>query len=95
MATASAASAGPTSFALTENRNLRFFVVFIAYVAQGLPLGLLYFALPGWQEQNGASAAVVGAVLAMTALPWSLKLVNGVVAAAARTALSVSIQYPQ
>ena len=68
-----------TAFALTENRNLRFFVVFLLYVAQGLPLGLFYFALPGWQAQNGASAAAVGAVLAMTALPWSLKLVNGVV----------------
>lgn len=67
------------SLALTENRNLRFFVVFILYVAQGLPLGLFYFALPGWQAQNGASAAAVGAVLAMTALPWSLKLVNGVI----------------
>ena len=67
------------AFALTENRNLRFFVVFLLYVAQGLPLGLFYFALPGWQAQNGASAAAVGAVLAMTALPWSLKLVNGVV----------------
>ena len=65
--------------ALTEHRNLRFFVVFILYVAQGLPLGLFYYALPSWQAQNGASAAAVGGVLALTALPWSLKLVNGIV----------------
>jgi len=67
------------SLALTEHRNLRFLVVFILYVAQGLPLGLFYYALPSWQAQNGASAAAVGGVLAMTSLPWSLKLINGVV----------------
>jgi PAT family beta-lactamase induction signal transducer AmpG len=68
--------ANPT---LTEHRNLRFLVVFILYVAQGLPIGLFYFALPSWQAQNGASAAAVGGVLALTSLPWSLKLVNGVI----------------
>lgn len=67
------------STALTDSQNLRFFVVFILYVAQGLPLGLFYYALPAWQAQNGASAAAVGGVLAMTSLPWSLKLINGVV----------------
>lgn len=69
----------PRSIALSEHRNLRFLVVFILYVAQGLPLGLFYYALPSWQAQNGASASSVGAVLAMTSLPWSLKLVNGIV----------------
>jgi MFS transporter, PAT family, beta-lactamase induction signal transducer AmpG len=68
-----------SSLALTDSKNLRFFVVFILYVAQGLPLGLFYYALPAWQAQNGASAAAVGGVLAMTSLPWSLKLINGVV----------------
>lgn len=74
-----AVSKPSVSLALTEHRNLRFFVVFILYVAQGLPLGLFYYALPAWQAQNGASAAAVGGVLALTSLPWSLKLINGVV----------------
>lgn len=65
--------------ALTEHRNLRFLVVFILYVAQGLPVGLFYFELPSWQAQNGASAAAVGGVLALTSLPWSLKLINGII----------------
>ncbi len=69
----------PRPLALSEHRNLRFFVVFILYVAQGLPVGLFYYALPAWQAQSGASAAAVGGVLAMTSLPWSLKLINGVV----------------
>jgi PAT family beta-lactamase induction signal transducer AmpG len=63
--------------ALTEHRRLRFAMVFLLYVAQGLPAGLFYFALPAWQAQNGASAAAIGGVLALAALPWSLKLVNG------------------
>lgn len=68
-----------TGFALTEHQTLRFLVVFILYLAQGLPIGLFYFALPSWQAQNGASAAAVGGVLALTSLPWSLKLINGVI----------------
>lgn len=65
--------------ALAEHRNLRLFTLFILYFAQGLPIGLFYFALPSWQAQNGASAAAVGGVLALTSLPWSLKLINGVI----------------
>jgi PAT family beta-lactamase induction signal transducer AmpG len=64
--------------ALTEHRTLRLFTLFVLYVAQGLPIGLFYFALPSWQAQNGATAAAIGGVLALTSLPWSLKLVNGV-----------------
>lgn len=71
------AAAAP--WALTERRNLRFGMVFILYAAQGLPAGLFYFALPAWMAQNGASAAAIGGVLALAALPWSLKLVNGFV----------------
>src|SRR5687767_3624206 len=47
------------------------------YVAQGVPLGLFWFAIPAWMAANGADAADVGYVLGLTALPWTLKLVNG------------------
>ena len=72
-----AALALPDAVALSTNRVLRLAVVFLLYMAQGLPAGLFYFALPAWQAQNGASAAAIGGVLALAALPWSLKLVNG------------------
>jgi PAT family beta-lactamase induction signal transducer AmpG len=65
--------------ALTESRKLRLFAVFILYVAQGVPIGLFWFAIPAWMAANGASAADVAYVLGLTALPWSLKLVNGFV----------------
>ena len=46
-------------------------------MAQGVPLGLFWFAIPSWMAANGASAADVGYVLGLTTLPWTLKLVNG------------------
>lgn len=62
---------------LSQSRPLRLFTLFILYVGQGLPIGLSWFAIPAWMAANGASAEDVGSVLALTALPWSLKLVNG------------------
>ncbi|MDJ0978866.1 MAG: MFS transporter [Erythrobacter sp.] len=62
---------------LERSRPLRFFSLFILYVGQGMPIGLFWFAIPAWMAVNGASAADVGSVGALTALPWSLKLMNG------------------
>lgn len=62
---------------LSQSRKLRLFSVFILYVAQGVPIGLFWFAIPAWMAANGASAGDVAYVLGLTALPWSLKLVNG------------------
>ena len=64
----------PPSLALSEHRNLRFVTLFLLYVSQGLPFGLIDFALPAWLAQNGASAAAIGGVLAMIILPWTFKL---------------------
>ncbi len=63
--------------AMNESRKLRLFSVFILYVAQGVPLGLFWFAIPAWMAANGATATDIAYVLGLTALPWSLKLVNG------------------
>ncbi len=64
---------------LSENRSLRWATLFLLYIGQGLPLGLINFALPAWLAQNGASAAAIGGVLAMANLPWTFKLAYGVV----------------
>ncbi len=73
MATRSAASAP----ILAQNQPLRLFTLFILYVAQGVPIGLFWFAIPAWMAANGADAGDIGYVLGFTALPWTLKLVNG------------------
>ncbi len=67
----------PQSLALSEHRNLRFGVLFLLYVAQGLPFGLIDYGLPAWLVQSGASAAAIGGVLAMIILPWTFKLAYG------------------
>jgi PAT family beta-lactamase induction signal transducer AmpG len=54
---------------LAESRSLRLATLFILYVAQGVPIGLFWFAIPAWMGANGASAADVGYVLGLTALP--------------------------
>ncbi len=47
------------------------------YVAQGVPIGLFFFAVPAWLAASGASALEIGGFVSATALPWSLKFVNG------------------
>jgi PAT family beta-lactamase induction signal transducer AmpG len=71
------AIAAPGGLVLEHSRTLRLFTLFILYVGQGMPIGLFFFAVPAWMAANGASAAEVGSVAALTALPWSMKLVNG------------------
>jgi PAT family beta-lactamase induction signal transducer AmpG len=67
----------PARGILVQSRRLRLFTLFILYAAQGVPIGLFWFAIPTWMATNGADAADVGYVLGLTALPWTLKLVNG------------------
>ncbi|MEJ2534869.1 MAG: MFS transporter [Gammaproteobacteria bacterium] len=66
-----------TPWILSSSRTLRLFTIFILYIAQGIPIGLFWYAIPAWMAANGADARDVAWVLGLTALPWSLKLVNG------------------
>lgn len=63
--------------ALSEHRRLRLWAFFLLYITQGIPLGLVTVAIPAWLAANGASAAQVGIFIGTAMLPWSLKLVNG------------------
>jgi len=62
---------------ISEQRTLRLGLVFLLYIAQGVPLGLFFIAIPAWLAANGASALAVGGYLSATSLPWTLKFVNG------------------
>ena len=77
VATAAPVTIVRPSWTLSEHRNLRFVTLFLLYFAQGLPFGLIDFALPAWLAQNGASAAAIGGVQAMVILPWTFKLAYG------------------
>lgn len=65
--------------ALSESRRLRLVGFFLMYISQGVPIGLVLTAIPAWLAANGASAGQVGFFIGTAMLPWSLKLVNGLV----------------
>ena len=62
--------------ALSENAFLRYFSFAVLYVAQGIPEGLLWFAVPAWLAMNGKSPAEIGSYVAVVGIPWSLKIIN-------------------
>lgn len=65
--------------ALSESRRLRLVGFFLMYISQGIPMGLVMTAIPAWLAANGASAGQVGFFIGTAMLPWSLKLVHGLV----------------
>ena len=62
--------------ALSENTFLRYFSFAALYVAQGIPEGLLWYAIPAWLAMNGKSAVEIGSYVAVIGIPWSLKIIN-------------------
>jgi PAT family beta-lactamase induction signal transducer AmpG len=62
--------------ALSENAFLRYFTFAALYVAQGIPEGLLWYAIPAWLAMNGKSPAEIGSYVAVIGIPWSLKIIN-------------------
>lgn len=61
---------------LSENTFLRYFTFAALYVAQGIPEGLLWYAIPAWLAMNGKSPAEIGSYVAVVGIPWSLKIIN-------------------
>lgn len=62
--------------ALSENTFLRYFSFAALYVAQGIPEGLLWYAIPAWLAMNRKSPAEIGSYVAVIGIPWSLKIIN-------------------
>ena len=62
--------------ALSENTFLRYFTFAALYVAQGIPEGLLRFAIPAWLAMNGKGPVEIGSYVAVVNIPWSLKIIN-------------------
>lgn len=66
-----------STVALSESAPLRYLTFAALYVAQGVPEGLTFFAIPAWLAMNGVSAGPIGGYLAIIVLPWSFKLFAG------------------
>jgi len=79
-AVATGAQSRPITFpALSEHKIARFAAVIILYFMQGVPVGLGLIAIPAWLAANGATPVQIGAMVATSFLPWTLKLVNGLI----------------
>lgn len=62
---------------LSERAPLRYITFAALYMAQGIPEGLTFFAIPAWLAMNGVEAGPIGGYLAIIVLPWSFKLFAG------------------
>jgi len=60
---------------LSENAFVRYFSFAALYFAQGIPQGLLLYALPAWMAMNGKTPVEIGSYLGIVTLPWSFKVV--------------------
>ncbi|KPQ22280.1 MAG: Major Facilitator Superfamily, partial [Porphyrobacter sp. HL-46] len=59
-AAASAIAARRPLPALSEHKIARFAAIILLYFMQGVPLGLVLVALPGWLADNGATPVQIG-----------------------------------
>jgi PAT family beta-lactamase induction signal transducer AmpG len=62
---------------LEESRLLRLATVILFYFNQGVAPGFFVFALPAWLAMNGQPTGSVAMLVSASALPWSLKFLNG------------------
>jgi len=60
---------------LSKNTFLRYFSFSFLYIAQGIPEGMTYFAIPAWMAMNGKTPAEIGAFIGVIGIPWSFKIV--------------------
>lgn len=58
---------------LSTHTFLRYFTFTILYLAQGIPEGITYFAIPAWMAMNGKTPGEIGAFAGAIGIPWSLK----------------------
>ena len=59
---------------LTGSPVSRYFSFSALYIAQGIPEGILFFALPAWLAMNGKSAPEIAAFIGVILIPWSFKI---------------------
>lgn len=59
---------------LTENAVMRYLNFSALYIAQGIPEGITYFAIPAWLAMNGKSALEIASFVGVIGIPWSFKI---------------------
>lgn len=59
---------------LTDNSITRYITFSALYIAQGIPEGITYFAIPAWLAMNDKSPLEIAAFLGVIGIPWSFKI---------------------
>ena len=59
---------------LTDNPFTRYVTFSALYIAQGIPEGITYFAIPAWLAMNGKSPLEIAAFVGVIGIPWSFKI---------------------
>ncbi len=62
---------------LSERRWLRFGAFSAFYFAQGVPIGLLSVAIPGWLSEQQLSTGDLAMFTSVVSAPWGFKLIAG------------------
>ncbi len=65
------------SLNLAEHRRLRFLTLCALYFAQGVPWGFVTIALISALNERGVSQQETGALVSLSLLPWSFKIIWG------------------
>jgi PAT family beta-lactamase induction signal transducer AmpG len=57
-----------------ENPILRYFTFSVLYIAQGIPEGITFFAIPAWLAMNDKTPTEIASFIAVIGIPWSFKI---------------------
>ena len=59
---------------LSENPTLRYLTFAALYLAQGIPEGITFFAIPAWLAMNNKTPVEIASFVAVIGIPWSFKI---------------------
>lgn len=63
------------SRSLTKSAISRYFSFSALYIAQGIPEGITFFAIPAWLAMNNKTPIEIATFLGIIGIPWSFKVI--------------------
>ena len=65
---------GEKNLFLSENTFLRYLNFSLLYLAQGIPIGITFYAIPAWLAMNNKTPMEIASFVAVIGIPWSFKI---------------------
>jgi len=66
-----------SQYFLARSTRIRISAFTLFYMAQGIPIGLMSVAMPGWFASESLDGAHIATFVSVTGLPWGFKLIAG------------------